>query len=262
MWRGSFWTLGRWSVIWYLRAACSRFLAVHRRDGFGDEVFEDLFPSGRGHRSIPASVMASILVFQTRHDLSDRETAEAAGCDLRWKVATEMALDHAGFDPSTLVYWRNRLASAGTRQECLNRECDKPAWATGPAASAILRPQLLSLARMHVDGLTSLIAVCAVLGAPTTRATLQPYDTEGDRGAVMAKLCCSSLHPGRSSCCAGLTEQPRWPTPELSGKLFHGLRRQPKELTWQQSSSSPADLPAFYAAIVEALGCSCQPAPG
>ncbi|HEX4100862.1 MAG TPA: hypothetical protein VHY21_10025 [Pseudonocardiaceae bacterium] len=35
-----------------------------------------------------------------------------------------------------------------------------------------------------------------------------------------------------------------------------------KELTWQQSSSSPADLPAFYAAIVEALGCSCQPAPG
>ncbi len=50
--------------------------------------FEDLFPSGRGRPSIPASVMASILVLQTLHDLSDRETAEAARCDLRWKVAT------------------------------------------------------------------------------------------------------------------------------------------------------------------------------
>jgi hypothetical protein len=79
---------------------------------FGDEVFEDLFPSGRGHRSIPASVMASILVLQTLHDLSDRETAEAARCDLRWKVATGMALDHAGFHPSTLVYWRKRLAKS------------------------------------------------------------------------------------------------------------------------------------------------------
>jgi hypothetical protein len=38
------------------------FLAAHRRDVFGDGEFEDLFPSGRGRPSIPASVMASILV--------------------------------------------------------------------------------------------------------------------------------------------------------------------------------------------------------
>jgi transposase len=85
------------------------FLAAHRQD---DGEFEDLFPSGRGRPSIPASVMASILVLQTLHDLSDRETAEAARCDLRWKVATGMALDHQGFDPSTLVYWRRRLAKS------------------------------------------------------------------------------------------------------------------------------------------------------
>jgi transposase len=88
------------------------FLAAHRRDVFADGEFEDLFPSGRGRPSIPASVMASILVLQTLHDLSDRETAEAARCDLRWKVATGMALDHNGFDPSTLVYWRKRLAKS------------------------------------------------------------------------------------------------------------------------------------------------------
>jgi len=88
------------------------FLAAHRQDLFEDKEFEDLFPSGRGRPSIPASVMASILVLQTLHDLSDRETAEAARCDLRWKVATGMALDHNGFDPTTLVYWRRRLAKS------------------------------------------------------------------------------------------------------------------------------------------------------
>ena len=89
------------------------FLAAHRQDVFADGEFEDLFPSGRGRPSIPASVMASVLVLQTLHDLSDRETAEAARCDLRWKVATGMSLDHQGFDPSTLVYWRKRLAKSG-----------------------------------------------------------------------------------------------------------------------------------------------------
>jgi len=88
------------------------FLAGHRQDLFPDNEFEDLFPSGKGRPSIPASVMASILVLQTLHDLSDRETADAARCDLRWKVATGMALDHQGFDPSTLVYWRKRLAKS------------------------------------------------------------------------------------------------------------------------------------------------------
>ncbi len=102
------------ALVGHLVAAGSMFafLADHRLDLFADGEFEDLFPSGKGRPSIPASVMASILVLQTLHDFSDRETAEAARCDLRWKVATGMALDHAGFDASTLVYWRRRLAKS------------------------------------------------------------------------------------------------------------------------------------------------------
>lgn len=88
------------------------FLTGHRQDLFPDKDFEDLFPSGRGRPSIPGSVMASIMVLQTLHDFSDRETAEAARCDLRWKVATGMALDDEGFDASSLVYWRRRLAKS------------------------------------------------------------------------------------------------------------------------------------------------------
>jgi hypothetical protein len=85
------------------------FLAAHRGELFGDEDFADLFPSGRGRPSVPASVMASVMVLQVLHDFSDAGAAEAARCDLRWKAACGFPLDHGGFDPSTLVYWR-RLA--------------------------------------------------------------------------------------------------------------------------------------------------------
>src|SRR5512140_1434855 len=86
------------------------FLAAHRQELFGDEDFADLFPSGRGRPSVPASVMASVMVLQVLHDYSDAEAAEAARCDLRWKAACGFPLDHPGFDSSTLVYWRRRLA--------------------------------------------------------------------------------------------------------------------------------------------------------
>jgi hypothetical protein len=86
------------------------FLAAHRGELFTDEDFADLFPSGKGRPSVPASVMASVMVLQVLHDYSDAETAEAARCDLRWKAACGFPLDHGGFDPSTLVYWRRRLA--------------------------------------------------------------------------------------------------------------------------------------------------------
>jgi hypothetical protein len=88
------------------------FLAAHRGELFPDEEFADLFPSAQGAASIPASVMASVMTLQTLHDYSDRETAEAVRCDLRWKVACGLALDDAGFHPSTLVYWRRRLAKS------------------------------------------------------------------------------------------------------------------------------------------------------
>jgi transposase-like protein DUF772 len=88
------------------------FLAAHRGELFPDGEFADLFPSGRGRPSVPASVMASVMVLQALHDYSDPEAAEAARCDLRWKAACGFPLDHGGFDPSTLVYWRQRIAKS------------------------------------------------------------------------------------------------------------------------------------------------------
>jgi hypothetical protein len=86
------------------------FLAEHRRVVFPDALFADLFVSSTGRPSIPADVIASVLVLQTLHDLSDRETAEAVRCDLRWKAACGLALTNEGFHPWVLTYWRKRLA--------------------------------------------------------------------------------------------------------------------------------------------------------
>lgn len=87
------------------------FLAAHRGEVFPDADYADLFaPPGVGRPSLPATRMAAVLTLQALHDYSDREAAEAARFDVRWKVATGVPLDDPGFDPSSLVYWRNRIA--------------------------------------------------------------------------------------------------------------------------------------------------------
>ena len=89
------------------------FLAAHRAEVFPDADYADLFaPPGVGRPSLPATRMAAVLTLQVLHDYSDREAAEAARFDVRWKVAAGVPLDDPGFDPSSLVYWRNRIAKS------------------------------------------------------------------------------------------------------------------------------------------------------
>ena len=89
------------------------FLAAHRAEVFPDADYADLFaPPGVGRPSLPATQMAAIMTLQTLCDCSDRETAEAVRFDVRWKVACGLAIDEEGFHPSSLVYWRQRLAKS------------------------------------------------------------------------------------------------------------------------------------------------------
>ena len=88
------------------------FLAEHRHRLFPDAMFDDLFPSGPGRPSVPPDVMASVIVLQTLHGLSDRDAADAVTFDLRWKAACGIAIDAVAFHPSTLTYWRRRLAAS------------------------------------------------------------------------------------------------------------------------------------------------------
>lgn len=88
------------------------FLAEHRRVVFPPELFADLFPSSTGRPSVPVEIAASMLVLQTLQDLSDRDAMQAVRCDIRWKVACGLPLDHEGFHSTTLTYWRRRLAGS------------------------------------------------------------------------------------------------------------------------------------------------------
>jgi transposase len=87
------------------------FLAAHRRELFAEEGFADLFKAG-GRPSVPAEVMASVIVLQTLHGLSDSETVEAVTFDLRWKAACGLAISARAFHPTTLTYWRRRLSAS------------------------------------------------------------------------------------------------------------------------------------------------------
>ncbi len=89
------------------------FLAEHRRELFPDEFTADLFPSRTGRPSLPADLVGSVLVLKELHDLSDPQTADALKYDLRWKIACGRSLLETSFDPSTLVYWRKRIAASG-----------------------------------------------------------------------------------------------------------------------------------------------------
>ena len=88
------------------------FLAEHRRALFPDELFEDLFPSGRGRPSVPADVIATVMVLQALEGLSDRDAVQAIRRDIAWKVAAGLSLSDEGFHPTVLTLWRNKLRAS------------------------------------------------------------------------------------------------------------------------------------------------------
>jgi IS5 family transposase len=85
------------------------FLADHRQQLFPPELFADVARQGGGHPSVPAEVVATVMVLQALEGLSDREAISALRRDIAWKVACGLRLDDEGFHPTVLVYWRNRI---------------------------------------------------------------------------------------------------------------------------------------------------------
>ena len=91
------------------KGSVPEFLADHRQRLFPDEMFEDLFPSGRGRPSVPADVIATVMVLQSLETLSDRDAIRQLRTNIAWKVATGLPLDDEGFHPTVLTLWRNKL---------------------------------------------------------------------------------------------------------------------------------------------------------
>ncbi len=136
------------------------FLADHRSELFPDEAFADLFPSGTGRPSVPAEVMASAMVLKELEGLSDRQAAEALRCDIRWKVATGLSLDHAGVHFTVFTYWRTRM-DRSSRPERIREAVGEVIAATGVLAGRrrrALDSTLLDDAVATQDTVTQLVS--------------------------------------------------------------------------------------------------------
>ena len=95
-----------------------RLLADHGQAMFSDGYFADLYAgSARGRPTVPARVVATVMLLQAFEGLSDREACDRLEFDLRWQAAAGADAGCRAFHPTVLVGMRNRLrASARPRR--------------------------------------------------------------------------------------------------------------------------------------------------
>ena len=84
-------------------------LAEHGHRIVCDEDFADCYSRRMGRPSIPPSQLAKVLLLQHRTGASDEQAMEAIAWDLRWKIALGLPVDHGGWHPTSLTYFRARL---------------------------------------------------------------------------------------------------------------------------------------------------------
>ena len=147
-------------------------LAEHRGRLFPADLFADLFRSGRGRPSIPGEVIASVIVLQALYGHSDREAVDALTFDLRWKAACGYAIDAKGFDPSTLTYWRRRLAGSDRPERLFEvvREVIAETGAVQGKTRRALDSTILDDAVARQDTVTQLIAQIRRVGREVSGA--------------------------------------------------------------------------------------------
>src|SRR5215207_8383446 len=180
-------------------------LADHRHELFPPELFADLVVQGRSHPSVPAAVVATVMVLQALEGLSDREAVSALRRDIAWKVACGLRLDDEGFHPTVLVYWRNRLrASARPRRvfDAVRQVVEATGVLTG-RGRRVLDSTLLEDAVATQDTVTQLVAAIRRV------RRLVP----GTRGVELAAH--DYDRPGKPDCA--------WDDPQATQALVSGL---------------------------------------
>jgi hypothetical protein len=82
-----------------------KLLAEHGHELFSDDYFADCYSGARdGRPTVPARILATVMILQAFEGLSDREVVDRLGFDLRWQAAA--------FHPTVLVGARNRLRAS------------------------------------------------------------------------------------------------------------------------------------------------------
>jgi Transposase DDE domain/Transposase domain (DUF772) len=169
------------------------FLHRERDRLFPDEAFADLFEAS-GRRSVPPSVVATVMVLQRLEGLSDREATERYCFDNRWRYAAGVGgYDSAGwtsFVHTVLVDMRERLRRSESPNRIFEvaRDAAKEAGLIGrrrvldstPLYDAVATMDTVTLIRSAIRGL--LKAADAEL-----EATLRGVFESGDDYATSAK---------------------------------------------------------------------------
>lgn len=90
-----------------------RFLADEGHRLFGGEYFADLYTRSRqGRPTVPARVLATVMVLQAFEGLSDREAVDRLGRDLAWQASAGVDVGYEAFHSTVLVGIRNRLRAS------------------------------------------------------------------------------------------------------------------------------------------------------
>jgi len=90
-----------------------KLLAEHGHEMFSDDYFADCYTnSPHGRPTVPARILATVMILQAFEGLSDREATDRLGFDLRWQAAAGVNIGAEAFHPTVLVGARNRLRAS------------------------------------------------------------------------------------------------------------------------------------------------------
>jgi Transposase DDE domain/Transposase domain (DUF772) len=173
----------------------SLFVVLHReRDRlFPDEMFADLF-SDRGRRSVPPSVVATVMVLQRLEGLSDREAVERYCFDTRWRYACGVGgYDGDGwvsFAHTVLVDMRARLKASTDPRRLFRVVLDAASAAGLVGVKRVLDSTPLYDAVATMDTITlirSAIRALLKVADPALAASLRAVLTSGDDYLSLSK---------------------------------------------------------------------------
>ena len=171
-----------------------RFLARERDRLFPDELFADLF-TDRGRRSVPPSVVATVMVLQRLEGQSDREAVDRYAFDVRWRYAAGVGGYGPGrwdrFAHTVLVDMRERLRRSGRPDRVFEVGLEAAAAAglvgrrrvvdSTPLYDAVATMDTVTLVRSALRGLLAATAADAELAA-AVRAVLSSGDDYASTG--------------------------------------------------------------------------------
>lgn len=102
----------------------SRGFFEHVYCAFDDADFAELYEEG-GRYPVSPSLLAGLTVLQYMFDASDRVAVENTIMRRDWRIALGITREYAGFDPTVLCRFRQRLVAHGRERELLDRVVGK-----------------------------------------------------------------------------------------------------------------------------------------